>query len=121
RYSAEGFSVLGDLIGELGMDVIFTGSMEERRLIEEIQFQMMSRSFNFGGELSLKEFIALLSEAPLLVSNNSGPVHIAAGLGLPTVVLYALTNPQHTPWMIPNRVLYKNVPCGFCYKSICPK
>ncbi len=40
---------------------------------------------------------AVLQIAPLLISNNTGPVHIAAGLGTPVVVLYALTNPQHTP------------------------
>ena len=36
------------------------------------------------------------------------------------VDLYALTNPQHTPWMVANRVLSKDVPCRNCYKSACP-
>ena len=34
--------------------------------------------------------------------------------------LYALTNPQHTPWNVPNRVLFHDVPCRFCFKSVCP-
>jgi ADP-heptose:LPS heptosyltransferase len=37
------------------------------------------------------------------------------------VDLYALTNPQHTPWRVPNRVLFEDVPCRFCYKSVCPE
>jgi hypothetical protein len=45
---------------------------------------------------------------------------MAAALGTPVVDLYALTNPQHTPWMVPHRVLYHDVPCRNCYKSICP-
>jgi ADP-heptose:LPS heptosyltransferase len=37
------------------------------------------------------------------------------------VVLYALTNPQHTPWMTVSRVLFHDVPCRNCLKSICPQ
>jgi ADP-heptose:LPS heptosyltransferase len=69
----------------------------------------------------LGELGALLSNAPLLISNNSGPVHLAAALGTPVVDLYALTNPQHTPWEVPNRVLNYDVPCKYCYKSVCPE
>jgi hypothetical protein len=46
---------------------------------------------------------------------------MAAALGTPVVDLYALTNPQHTPWGVPHRVLFHDVPCKFCYKSICPE
>lgn len=56
----------------------------------------------------------------MLVGNNSGPAHIAAAVGTPVVDLYALTNPQHTPWMVPSRVLNHDVPCKYCYKSVCP-
>jgi ADP-heptose:LPS heptosyltransferase len=63
----------------------------------------------------------VLKAAPLLISNNTGPVHIAAAMGTPVVDIYALTNPQHTPWMTPNRVLNFDVPCKYCYKSICPE
>jgi ADP-heptose:LPS heptosyltransferase len=55
-----------------------------------------------------------------VLANNTGPAHIAAALGTPVVDLYALTNPQHTPWAVPNRVLSYDVPCKYCYKSICP-
>ncbi|MEX2599096.1 MAG: glycosyltransferase family 9 protein, partial [Dehalococcoidia bacterium] len=46
---------------------------------------------------------------------------IAAAVGTPVVDLYALTNPQHTPWQVPNRTLFHDVPCKNCYKSICPE
>jgi hypothetical protein len=48
-------------------------------------------------------------------------VHIAAALGTPVVDLYALTNPQHTPWQVPHRTLFEDVPCRYCYKSTCPQ
>ena len=74
-----------------------------------------------AGELSLGELAALLSFAPLLIANNTGPVHLAAAVGTPVVDLYALTNPQHTPWEVPSRVLFHDVPCKWCYKSVCPQ
>jgi ADP-heptose:LPS heptosyltransferase len=62
----------------------------------------------------------LITRAPLLITNNTGPAHVAAAVATPVVVLYALTNPQHTPWCVPNRVLFHDVPCRLCYKSVCP-
>lgn len=46
---------------------------------------------------------------------------MAAAVGTPVVDLYALTNPQHTPWAVPARVLFHDVPCKYCYKSVCPE
>jgi ADP-heptose:LPS heptosyltransferase len=75
---------------------------------------------SLAGRLDVAELAALLARAPLLVSNNTGPVHLAAAVGTPVVDLYALTNPQHTPWRVPHRVLSHDVPCKYCCKSICP-
>jgi ADP-heptose:LPS heptosyltransferase len=69
----------------------------------------------------LGELAALIEAASLLIANNSGPVHLAAAVGTPVVDLYALTNPQHTPWQVPSRVLFRDVPCRFCQKSVCPE
>jgi ADP-heptose:LPS heptosyltransferase len=73
-----------------------------------------------AGVLSLAETAALIRMAPIMIANNTGPAHIAAAVGTPIVDLYALTNPQHTPWHVPHRVLYHDVPCRFCYRSVCP-
>jgi ADP-heptose:LPS heptosyltransferase len=81
---------------------------------------MKTDSFSLAGELNIEEFSALVSLAPLLISNHTSPVHIAAALQTPVVDLYALTHPQHTPWKTPHRTLHHDVPCKFCYKSICP-
>src|SRR5438045_7645437 len=77
-------------------------------------------SHSLAGRLNLEELAALLAEAPLLISNNTGPAHVAAAVGTPVVDLYALTNPQHTPWQVPHRVLFHDVPCRNCYRSACP-
>jgi ADP-heptose:LPS heptosyltransferase len=90
-------------------------------LVEFIQMEMGAPSHSLVNRLDLAEMAALLALAPLLIANNTGPVHIAAAVGTPVVDLYALTNPQHTPWGVPNRVLFHDVPCKYCYKSVCPE
>ncbi len=150
RYPPEKFALVArSLILDLDIQVIFSGTEPERELVRSIQTEMLatdsatddltvgltdkasatSRTFTVAnatshslvGCLNLGELAALLSLAPLLISNNTGPVHIAAAVGTPVVDLYALTNPQHTPWGVPNRVLFHDVPCKYCYKSICPE
>ena len=128
RYPPEKFaSVAQSLILDLDIQVIFSGTEPERELVRSIQTEMLANvatsaaSHSLVGCLNLGELAALLSLAPLLISNNTGPVHIAAAVGTPVVDLYALTNPQHTPWGVPNRVLFHDVPCKYCYKSICPE
>lgn len=121
RYPAEHFARAVDLlIGELGCEAVFTGDAGEQALIRGLRSRMSRPSRSLAGELSLAELGALIDEADLLISNNTGPVHIAAALGTPVVDLYALTNPQHTPWEVRNRVLFHDVPCRNCYKSVCP-
>jgi lipopolysaccharide heptosyltransferase II len=121
RYPADGFAAAAQqLAAEHGVQIVFTGTASEVQLIEHIRQSMPARSFSLAGRLSLQEFSAAVSLAPILVSNNTGPVHIAAGVQTPVVDLYALTNPQHTPWMLPHRTLSHVVPCKYCYKSVCP-
>ena len=122
RYPPEGFAEAArQLVLEFGFQVLLTGTEPERELIEFIQRSMEVPSHSLLGCLNLEELAALIAAAPVLISNNTGPVHIAAAVGTPVVDLYALTNPQHTPWNVPNRTLFHDVPCKNCYKSICPE
>jgi ADP-heptose:LPS heptosyltransferase len=121
RYPPEGFAAVARRLTEEGWQVVFTGTEPECELVEQIQAGMGVRSYSLVGELELGELAALLKAAPLLLSNNTGTVHVAAGVGTPVVDLYALTHPQHTPWGVPSRVLSHDVPCKYCYKSVCPE
>jgi lipopolysaccharide heptosyltransferase II len=110
QYPAEHFiSTARQLIGE-GWQIVLSGTVNEYELSESICQALGNGCFSLTGKLSLGELIALIDTAPLLISNNSGPVHIAAARQTPVVVLYSLTNPQHTPWQVPHRVLYFDVP-----------
>lgn len=121
RYAPESFAAAArSLAGHSGCQIVFTGSREEMALIRRIRHNLTG-SYSLAGKLQLGELAAVISLAALLVSNNTGPVHVAAAVGTPVVDLYALTNPQHGPWMVPHRMLYRDVPCRFCYKSVCPE
>lgn len=121
RYPPESFAGIGEcLTKDLGIRVLLTGTDSELPLAEAIRDRIGSGASSLAGRLKLDELAALLSLSSLLVSNNTGPAHVAAALGTPVVSLYALTNPQHVPWGVPSRVLYHDVDCKYCYKSVCP-
>jgi lipopolysaccharide heptosyltransferase II len=120
RYPPENFAAAANELAKLDFRVVFTGDRGENDLVESIRCQMFSPSHSLCGKLDLAELAALVEAAPVLISNNTGPVHVAAAVGTPVVDLYALTNPQHTPWRVPHRVLFHEVPCKYCYKSVCP-
>ena len=122
RYPPEGFaSVARRLVLDMGIQVIFTGTEPKRELVEGIQTAIGVPSHSLVGCLNLSKLVAFVAIAPVLIANNTGSVHIAAAVGTPVVDLYALTNPQHTPWAVPHRVLFHDVPCKYCYKSIFPE
>jgi ADP-heptose:LPS heptosyltransferase len=107
-------------LDEQGVGVVLTGGEGEASLVADLRAAAGVAAPSLAGRLDVAELAALLAQASLLVSNNTGPVHLAAAVGTPVVDLYALTNPQHTPWGVPHRVLSHDVPCKYCYKSVCP-
>lgn len=122
RYPAAHFSrAIRELVTQAGVDIVFTGSAEENDLIELIRNEAGVSTFSLAGELNLGQLGAAISLASVVLCNNTGPAHMAAAIGTPIVDLYALTNPQHTPWMVENVVLNHDVPCRSCYKSACPQ
>lgn len=122
RYPPEHFAVLADLLADLPeFQLVFTGDESESGLIDAIRARVQRPLVSLAGALGLGELAAVIGGAALLIANNTGPVHIAAALATPVVDIYALTNPQHAPWRVLNRVLYHDVPCRFCYRSSCPQ
>lgn len=108
-------------VAEHGWQILMTGSESECDLVHEIGRQAAVPTHDLTGTLDLGALVALIGSAPVLITNNTGPSHIAAAVRTPVVCLYALTNPQHTPWMVPSRVLSQDVPCRWCYRSVCPE
>jgi ADP-heptose:LPS heptosyltransferase len=109
------------LAHEHRLALVFTGDVADRPLVDEVRAGAGVGSLALAGRLGLGELAAVLELATVLVCGNTGPAHLAAAMGTPVVDLYALTNPQHAPWQIPTRVLFHDVPCRWCYSSVCPE
>jgi lipopolysaccharide heptosyltransferase II len=122
RYPAERFGIAAEgICRDSGCQVVYTGGHDEQALVAQAQAQMSAPSISLAGQLTLGELASLIAGAQVTVCNNSGPAHIAAALETPVVVLYAMTNPQHTPWRARAHVLNHDVPCRNCLKSACPQ
>ncbi len=122
-YPWDMYAELADLlIEQLGATVVLTGSAEEQSLIARIKGWMRHDALALAGQLSFGAFCALIESASLLITNNTGPMHIGAAVKTPVVALFALTNPpeQWGPWRVPHRLLYHETDCRLCYSRICP-
>jgi ADP-heptose:LPS heptosyltransferase len=120
RYRWQGFAAAARRLGaEDGLRILITGSPDERALTAYVAAEVPG-ALDLAGSLDSDELAALIAIAPVLTTNNTGPAHLAAALGTPVVVLYAQTNLQHTPWLVPSRVITRDVPCRNCLKSVCP-
>jgi lipopolysaccharide heptosyltransferase II len=122
RYPPESFAAVASRLAlEHDCPVLLTGGPADREVIAEVRDGLAGESHAVVGDMSVAQLAALLALAPVVITNNTGPAHLAAAVGTPVVDLYALTNPQHTPWGVPCRVLNRDVPCRNCYKSVCPE
>ena len=114
------------LIEQLDGVIVLTGSAGEGALIEHIESLIPAPARRAvvaaAGTHSFEEFGALIKAADLVVTNNTGPMHMAAAVKTPVIALFALTNPpeQWGPWQVPHRLLYHDVPCRLCYSRVCP-
>ncbi len=120
RYPAESYAEVAIHLEKLGFRILLTGKEAESQLLRSIAARCDGAT-EWAGEMKVEELAALIQLAPLLLTNNTGPAHLAAAVGTPVVDLYALTNLQHTPWRVPQRVLSFDVPCRNCLKSFCPE
>lgn len=107
---------------ELGARIIWTGSRAERRLVDQIRGVLPDPGLSLAGRTDLSRLAAVLAACDVVVTSNTGPMHVAAAVKTPVVALFALTNPPHEwhPWRVPYRLLNQPVPCAICYQRVCP-
>ena len=92
RWPAQSFAALADRLTAQGMLVAINGTAEERLLVASVLERMRHPALDLSGQLSLSGLCGLLERADLLVSNDTGPLHLALAIGTPSVGIYWLTN-----------------------------
>lgn len=93
------------LLKQFPCQLLLTGNSAEAKFTDRIASAIGEGAIPLAGKLNLQEFITLTKHSALVVSVNTGTIHIAAALGIPMIVLYALTNPQHSPWKVQGEIL----------------
>lgn len=122
RWPAERYAALADrLIEELGAQVLLIGSAAETEVSLEVARKMRNQATVLTGHTDLAELVAILSLVDLLVTNDTGPAHIASALGRPTLVIFGPTNPLTTRPFSPFAEIVRQPPdCAPCMLRDCP-
>ena len=120
-WESDKFASLADrLQKELSCKVVFTGSRQDREAIDKIIQRMDETPLNLTGQTNLKELAYLYSRCQLLVSTDTGPMHIAAAMGCPVVALFGPTAPWRTgPYGPGHTIIRQEMACSPCLKKKC--
>ena len=121
RWPAVSYSALiNPLIKQLKAGIIIVGSKDDVPIANEISSLVHEKIGIATGKTSIKSLAALLTRVNLLITNDSGPMHIAAALGTPVVALFGPTDPELTgPYGRGHVVIRKNLDCSPCLRRPC--
>jgi heptosyltransferase-2 len=123
RWPSDRFAKIGDLAyKKWGAKVVVMGSEKEIDICSSVTNSMVMESVNFGGRTSLGEAMAIIAECDFFLTNDSGLMHIAAALGVPTVAIFGSTNPATTGPSGPFTMTVKHdIACAPCLQPECKK
>lgn len=107
RWSPRNFAAVADHFARIGYRIVLTGTPDETDIANEVEAGMGWRAVNLAGRTSLGAMAALLSEARLIVSNDTGVSHLAAALQVPSVVVFIASDPQR--WAPLDQALHRVV------------
>lgn len=122
RWPAESYAVLADrCVDTLRAQVLLIGSKEELDVSRQVANRMHNKPIMLTGKTDIAEVVAVLSVADLLITNDTGPAHISAALGRPTLVIFGPTNPLTTRPFSPFAEIIRHPPeCAPCMLRDCP-
>jgi heptosyltransferase-2 len=117
------FAKIGDwAVERWGAKVIVMGSHRETDLCESLRRIMKHKSVNVSGKTTLGEAMGVISRCQLFVTNDSGLMHIAAALNVPTVAIFGSTDPSATgPQGLRTRIVRHEIDCSPCFRSECKR
>jgi heptosyltransferase I len=117
RWPAEKFGKLASL---LSIKSIIVGSKSDKDIADQIVSHSKGKSLSIAGRTTLRELIEIMRSARFVISNDSGPMHIAAALGVPVYAIFGPTDPGRTgPYGEGHTVMRSDTPCAPCFKKSC--
>jgi len=121
RWPAASFAEVADRLQQEGCGaVVMIGGPDERADVAAVSGMMKTPAIDLAGVTTVGLLPALLSRASLLITNDSGPMHIAAAVGTPVVALFGPTSAVRTgPYGVGHAVLTGEVPCSPCFSRTC--
>jgi len=110
----------GELASRLPVQSVVVGSKADSDIAELIVSLSKGQAISLAGKTSLKELIAVIKKAKFVISNDSGPMHIAAALGIPVYAIFGPTDPLRTgPYGKGHTNVSTAIPCAPCFKKTC--
>lgn len=114
------FAGVADALLNASVPVVLTGAPGDRADIDAIAAAMSRPALRLDGKTSLQTLAAVFQRAALVLSTDTGPMHIAVAVGTPVVALFGPTSPEYTgPFGDRNVVLRAGIACSPCYQRVC--
>ena len=114
-------AVARTLAAEWGAKVVITGGPGETAIAADIERDLAGNCLNMAGRTSVRELMALIKRCNFFITNDSGPMHLAAAFGVPLVAIFGSTDHSTTyPLSDKAIVVRESVDCAPCMKRECP-
>jgi heptosyltransferase-2 len=121
RWPAERYAALADQFADTGATVALIGAASELDVSETVAAMTRRPPLVLTGQTSVSEVMALISIADVLITNDTGPAHIGAAVGTPTLVIFGPTNPLTThPFGPAGEIIRQPPECAPCMLRDCP-
>jgi ADP-heptose:LPS heptosyltransferase len=119
-YNIDGFVNVAKILKEMGQNLVLLGSSEEVGLCDEISKRV--ESLNLCGKTNLMDLFYIIKNLSVLITNDSGPMHIASILDIPTVAIFGPSDERrYRPWSKKYKILMHKEICGECFYQRCSK
>ncbi len=119
---AERFAKVSDeLVKKFGGNPVIFGGAKDLEAAKEVARSMESEPIFAAGRTTVRELIALISTCTVFITNDSGPMHMAAALGIPIVAVFGSTNPITTSPIGRAEIIRYEVDCSPCLLRTCPR
>jgi len=120
RWTLEGFARVADGVAEMGYLPVLVGGPSEKEISGEVIRNSKAEVWDLTGETTLQDLAVLLSRSKVVVSNDSGPMHMANAVGTPVVPIFGPTDPGRCgPWLGKVEPIQAKIDCSKCYKKQC--